>query len=213
MTQMKTSIIWKKLLVEGRKMVTSGEIQSLANEIGRGEERSLYYLQEEGYIVRILRGIFYVKTIEEREKGIIGTSIYDLIALALKEKGVKNWYFGLETALKLNIMTYEYFMIDYVISNSYRTTKIIKIMENGFKFIKRGSRHFETGIIKEKMIRYSDPEKTVLDLSYRVYLSTKKENMYLSPIIEYKDTLDFEIVEDYLDTYPPGFRKRIRDRI
>lgn len=210
---MKASIIWKKLLVEGRRMVTSGEIQSLANEIGRGEERSLYYLQEEGYIVRILRGIFYVKTIEEREKGIIVTSIYKLIAMALKEKGVKNWYFGLETALKLNTMTHEYFMIDYVISDSYRTTKIIRIMDNGFKFIKRGKRHFDTGIIKEKMIRYSDPEKTVLDLSYRNYLNTKKENLYLSPIIEYKDTLNLKLLLEYLDTYPPGFRKKVRDRI
>lgn len=210
---MKTSLIWKKLLVEGKKIVTSGDIHALANEIGRREERSLYYLQEEGYIVRILRGIFYVRSMEERGKGITGSSIYNLIALALKEKGVKNWYFALETSLKLNTMTHEYFMIDYVISDSYRTTKIIKIMDNGFKFIKRGIRHFETGIIKEKLIRYSDPEKTVLDLSYRGYLSTRKENIYLSPIIEYKDTLDLELMRTYLDSYPPRFRKRIRDRI
>jgi len=210
---MKTSVIWKKLLVESRKIVTSEEIQSLANKIGREKERSLYYLQEEGYIVRILRGIFYVKTIEEREKGIIKTSIYDLVALALRVKGVKNWYFGLETALKLNTMTHEYFMIDYVISDTFRTTKIIKIIDSSFKFIKRGSHHFKTGIIKEKMIRYSDPEKTVLDLSYRDYLRTKKENIYISPIIEFKDILDYKLVEEYLDSYPPGFRKRIWGRI
>ena len=207
---MKTTVIWKKFLVEGKRIVTSGEIHALANEIGRAEKRSLYYLQEEEYIVRILRGIFYVKTIEEREKGIIATSIYDLVAMALKKKGVKHWYFGLETALKLNNMTHEYFMIDYVISDSYRTTKVINIMNSRFKFIQRAIRFFDLGINKEKTIRYSGPEKTCLDLSYRSYLSTKSEDVYLLPMIEYKNALNLELVKSYLEVYPPKFRKGIR---
>ena len=207
---MKTSIIWKKFLLEGKKIITSGEIQALANEIGRNEKRSLYYLQEKGYVIRLFRGIFYVKTIEERENNIIEPSLYDLIAMALKKKGVRNWYFGLETALKLNIMTHEYFMIDYVITDSYRTTKIINIMDSRFKFIKRASCYFEVGINKEKIIRYSDPERTILDLSYRNYLTTKDEDMYFSPVIEYEDKLDFKQMKRYLEVYPPKFQKGIR---
>jgi len=119
---MKTSLIWKRLLIVGKKIVGSSEIKSLARELGKNEERSLYYLQEEGYIVRIFRGIFYVKTMEERELGTFNNTIYEIVALALKEKGVENWYFGLENGLKINNMTHEYFTIDYVITDSYRTT-------------------------------------------------------------------------------------------
>ena len=71
-----------------------------------------------------------------------------VIGEGLKIKGVKNWYFGLETALKLNTMTHEYFTIDYVISDQYRTTKTIHILDKDFKFIKWRSSITTFGIIK-----------------------------------------------------------------
>ncbi len=209
MTQMKTSLIWKRLIIQDKKIVASDEIKNLAKELGKDGRRSLYYLQEEGYITRILRGIFYIKSIPEREQNTYDKSIYELVALALEKKGVTNWYFGLETALKMNNLTHEYFTIDYVLTDSYRTTKVIKIMDTRFQFLKRSKNYFKEGLIKKNFLRYSNPEKTVLDIAYQRYLNSKNPDLYTLPIKEYKQKIDFEKVKDFLSMYPPSFQKKM----
>jgi predicted transcriptional regulator of viral defense system len=210
---MRATIVWEKFLVDKRKIVTSEEVGELSDEISKDTDHVIDYLQRNGYIVRILKGIFYVKSLEERERKKYDNSLYEMVAMALQEKGIKKWYYALETALKLNTMTHEYYMIDYVITDSYRTTKVIKILDTSFKFIKRGKEHFRQGIKREKRIRYSDPEKTVLDLAYRDYLKTKKQNIYLSTIAEYKDNINHNRMKNYLVNYPPGFRNSVEGRI
>jgi predicted transcriptional regulator of viral defense system len=206
---MRASLVWEKLLVEKKKIVTSKEIRELAKEVSKDEDQLIDYLRRNGYFERILRGIFYVKSLEERERHTYEHSIYERVAMALKEKGVKKWYYGLETALKLNTMTHEYFNIDYVITDSFRTTKVISIAGQSFHFIKRGGKHFNDGITKEGRIRYSIPEKTVLDIAYRGYLKTKKEALYIGTIIEYFDRIDRQKVRKHLAPYPKKFRESV----
>ncbi len=208
---MKASLIWKKMLLEGKRTATSEEIRLLAKEIGRDGWRSVKYLQSQGYITRILKGHFYVRNLEERERRGYDHSFYEIVAMALKEKGVKHWYFGLETALKMNNMTHEYFTIDHVLTDSYRTTKVIRICNTEFKFIKRSKKHFRDGIIKKNMIRYSDPEKTVLDLAYNEFLKDRESDYYLSPLREYRDRIDTEIMEKYLNVYPRSFHAGVEE--
>lgn len=206
---MKTSLIWDRFLVEDRRMVTSKEIGEMAREISKDPDQVIDYLQSNDYIVRVLRGIFYVKSHEERGRGVLERSLYEIVAMALEVKGVRRWYFGLETALKLNLMTHEYFVVDHVLTDSYRTTKTIRIMGTAFRFIRRGERHFRQGIVRKGILRYSDPERTVLDLAYREYLRSKESSMVKSPVEEYTDTIDAGRLRVLLDDYPPGFRKRL----
>ena len=206
---MRASLVWEKLLIEKKKMVTSWEIRELAKEISKDKDQLIDYLRRNEYLERILRGIFYVKSLEERERHTYEYPIYERVGMALKEKGVKNWYYGLETALKLNTMTHEYFMIDYVITDSFRTTKVISIAGQSFRFIKRGGKHFKDGITKERRIRYSIPEKTVLDIAYRSYLQTKKEALYIETIKEYNDRLDGKKARKLLAPYPKKFRETV----
>lgn len=210
---MRPTIAWEKFLIQKRKIVISEEIKALAEEIDKDGDWLIAYLQRHGYIVRILKGIFYVKTLEERERGTSAHSIYELVAMALKKKGVKQWYFALETALKLNTMTHEYFFTDYVITDSYRTTKVISIMGVNFLFIKRGLQHFKQGIVRENKMCFSDPEKTVLDLAYRIYLRTKKKELYLPALDEYREIIDLEKTLQCLRNFPPGFQKEVSDWI
>ena len=125
---MKTTLIWKKMLINESKIVTSAEIRNLARDLNKDEWGSLDYLQKHGYIYRILRGIYYIKNADERERNFFEQSVFEMVSNALKLKGVKHWYFGLETALKLNEMTHEYFTINYVMTDSFRTTKVIDIL-------------------------------------------------------------------------------------
>jgi len=206
---MKASILWKKFLLENKKIVTSEYIRDLAEQISKDSNQVIDYLQRQDYITRILRGIFYVKSIEERVRSGFDHSIYEMVAMALKKKGVESWYFGLETALKMNEMTHEYFTVDYVLTDSFRTTKVIRIIDNQFKFIKRSKKYFKDGIVTKKRIRYSDVEKTVLDLAYQYYLKDNKTEFFLSPVREYKDRIDGGLMQKYVEAYPRMFRNGV----
>ncbi len=204
---MKTPIIWKKLLLEKRKIVLSKGIHELAKKLNKNERWSVDYLQRHGYIVRILRGFYYVKTPEERQLNKLDHSIYEIVAMALKEKGVRNWYFGLETALKLNNMTHEYYSVNYVITNSYETTKIIKILDTKFKFLRWNGKHFKFGIEKKGILRYSDKEKTVLDIAYQTYRNKTKDPYILNLIREHSPLLDNDRLMEYFKHYSMRFQQ------
>lgn len=202
---MKSSVVWEKLRIEGKEIVTSKEVKELAEKIGKDGENTLYYLQEEGYLSRIFRGIFYVKSWEERKRSVEEYSIYELIAMALDKKGVENWYFALETALKINNMTHEYFSVDYAFTGSYRTTKIIEIQDQKFKFFKRRKEHFSQGVTTDKDIRYSDPEKTILDLKYRSYLKDDRSDH----LKQYGDKIETSKIKNYLKDYSKSFERKV----
>lgn len=204
---MKTPLIWKKLVIDGRRMITSAEIKEMARQLGKDERGSLDYLQKHGYIYRILRGIFYVKSPEERERGFFHDSIYEMVSKALKMKGVEQWYFGLETALKLNNMTHEYFTVNYVITDSYRTTKVIQILDSKFQFLKWNKKHFKFGIKRRKGLRYSDREKTVLDLAYKKYRLSRDIDLVTFPLIEYIEALEKKKLMSYLGNYSRRFQQ------
>ena len=204
---MKVPLIWKKMLVENYKVVNSSNILKWAKELNKNELNSIDYLQKHGYLVRIIRGIFYVVSPDEREMGYFECSIFERIAMAMEAKGVKKWYFGLESALKLNNMTHEYFDINHVFTDSYMTTKIIKISDSNFRFYKRKKEHFKFGIMKKSQIYFSDPERTVLDLAYNRYLKSKEPNYFLSPIKEHHEVLDPDKLGNYLSYYSQRFQK------
>ncbi|MCK5024378.1 MAG: hypothetical protein KAR56_02050 [Thermoplasmata archaeon] len=207
MSQMPAPIIWKKLILEKQKVTTSGRVKQLALDLDKNADRTLRYLQEHGYIIRVLRGYYYVRTPEEREMKTLDHSIYEIIAMALKEKGVKDWYYGLETALKMNNMTHEYFSIDYVVTNTYETTKVISIMDKKFKFLKWNKKHFQFGVEKKDLIRYSDKEKTVLDIAYSTYRNKTKGPYTLSIVREHSPLLDDSKISEYMKHYPIRFQR------
>lgn len=206
---MKTPTIWKKLIINQQKIITTPEIQKLGKQINKDEWRSIDYLQRHGYIYRILRGIFYIRDPEERERDFFKASVYEMVAMALKVKGIKNWYFGLETALKFNEMTHEYFTINYVITDSFRTTKVINILDFKFQFIKWSKKRFKFGLKKVNGLRFTDKEKTALDMAYKNYIKNRNKANILSPIKEYILTIDKQKLSDYLKHYPKTFRKTV----
>lgn len=202
---MKTPAIWRKFLFDGLKVVTSIEVKRLADRLGKDGERSLSYLREHGYLVRIARGIYYVRSADERERGFHEWSVYDMVAEALRMRGIRRWYFGLETALKLNGMTHEYFAVDSVITDRAWTSKPTGVLDAKFHFFKWGASHFGFGIVRKGRISYSDPEKTVLDLAYRAHRGKKGSPGVI--IEEHAARLDRQKLRRYLRHYPKRFQK------
>lgn len=162
---MSLKTIVKKLEISEEKFITREEIKKTCKKLNLDYYRVIRYLIHNKYLVRILRGIFYIKSIEERKLNKIDINHLEAIREALRIKGISNWYFSLETALKLNNLTHEYFNITHVISDKIFRKNPFEIMGHKVKFTKIKTELTSFGIINEK-IPYSDTEKTMLDFIY-----------------------------------------------
>ena len=93
-------------------------------------------------------------------------NLYKLVSKGLELKGVKNWYYDVDTALKFNMVIYGSFILNYVISDKLYRNKPININNRKFKFIKLKLRLLTFGIIKnENGLKYSNLEKTILNFT------------------------------------------------
>ena len=170
---MTLKLIVEKLARNNKKFILSSEIKDYCRKLSLDYLPTIKYLLRNKYLARVFRGIFYIYSIEERKLGKSEMNSFKILKEALKIKGVKNWYFGLETGLKFNDLTHEYFTIDYVINDKIFRAKPIVIMGRKVKFYKLSPKTFLFGIIK-KNVNYSDSEKTLLDLLYLKHY-TKEE--------------------------------------
>ena len=164
---MKTDILLRKLRMENREFVTSEELRAYCKSLKLDYSITIRHLVPRGYMVRILRGIFYVKPLEELQLAKSKYNHLELVAKGLELKGVGNWYFGLHTALKLNTMTHETFAVEDVISDKLFRANPFTIAGYKFKFSRLSPLLLDFGIKKgENGVKYSDPEKTILDFIY-----------------------------------------------
>jgi len=199
---MKASDIWFRLVADKKRMVSSGELRLLCREIGRQYNQTVNYLQRRGYVVRVLRGWFYVKSPEEVKLKVLRENSMQLIVEALEKKGIKKWYFALESALKRNNMTHEYFTVGQVITDTYKTPRPVWVVDRKYTFLRWSRSLHGFGIIKKGKIQYSDPEKTVLDLCYRGYNLRMNPTSIRDIFDEYKPALNHRKVREYLKHYP-----------
>ncbi|KPK32395.1 MAG: hypothetical protein AMS24_04325 [Chlamydiae bacterium SM23_39] len=164
------------------------------------------------YIIRIFKGIFYIKSWEEIKLESFNYSNFELVSKGLELKGVKNWYFGLYTALKLNNTTHEYFTVDYVITDSLYRNKPITINEHKFVFHKLKPSLLNFGII-ENNYRYSDLEKTILDFIYLWIYNSKPKKRILMNISDYAKNLSESKIRDYVHWYPKSVKEIVKEII
>jgi hypothetical protein len=178
---MKYSLIVKKLNLDGKEFIGADLLKDYSGKVGLKYEDVVRYLLTNKYIHRIMRGIFYVPSIEERKLKKIGISIYDAIANAMEMKGVSNWYFGLESALK------------------FRSTAF-PILGRKVKFVKLKKELMGFGIRREK-IPYSDPEKTLLDMIYLAKYNGETDAEINSRISEILPKCSKNILSNYAKHY------------
>lgn len=164
--KMDYSLLVKKLNTEDKRYVSSELIKKYSNSLDIPYFDAIMYLTRNKYLYTILRGIFYNPTIEERKLKRINVNHMEAISEALFKKGVTNWYFGLESALKMNNMTHEFYTLDTIINDKIFRKNPINVLGNKIRFIKVKSDVFGFGIIDSKKYKYSDKEKTVIDLIY-----------------------------------------------
>jgi len=161
------SHLLRKLWMDKKEFVTAEELERYCKSLRMDYTAVVSYFVKRKYFVRILRGIFYVKSLEEAKLGRSRYNHLELVAKGLELKKVSNWYFGLHTALKLNNMTHETFAVEDVVNDKLFRANPIAIAGYKFKFSRLSPSLLGFGIRKAgNGVRYSDPEKTLLDFIY-----------------------------------------------
>ncbi|CAG0957595.1 MAG: hypothetical protein MPEBLZ_01870 [Candidatus Methanoperedens nitroreducens] len=200
---MRMSILLKKLRIENKEFVTSNELELYCKSMKLDYTTVIRYFIAQGYLTRIFRGIFYINTLDEMKLGRSKYSHLELVAKGLELKNVRNWYFGLHTALKLNNMTHEYFAVEDVINDALFRAKPINIAGYKFKFTRLSPSMVGFGINKkDEMIRYSDPEKTVLDFIYIWRYNGVPNDKIVLDISEWAKQGSKEKLMNYAKKYP-----------
>ncbi|MGA3289917.1 MAG: hypothetical protein ABSD42_06750 [Candidatus Bathyarchaeia archaeon] len=197
----KSTILLKKLRLEKKEFITSEELKRYCKSMQLNYEKTIRYFVYRGYFIRIFRGIFYVKTLDEAKLGQVRYNHFELVAKGLELKGVKNWYFGLYTALKLNNMTHESFAVDYVVNDKLFRSKPINIAGYKYRFLKFAPKLLLFGVVKDGL-RYSDAGKTILDFIYLWrYTGVPREKIILD-VSEWAGNASKEKIREYAINYP-----------
>lgn len=200
------NIVLKKLYMERKEFVTSAMLRDYCTSLKRDYDTTLRYLMARRYLIRIFRGIFYVRTLDEVKLNRTKYNHLELVANGLKIKNVKHWYFGLYTALKLNNITHEYFTTDYVINDSISRPKPITIAGHRFRLVKIEPLLLEFGL-KRNGINYSDSEKTILDFIYFWRYNGVPREKIIADVSMWTEGLSKRKIVMYAGKYPKSVRE------
>jgi hypothetical protein len=197
----------KKIRKDKKEFISSDQIKDYCDKLYINHKTSSDYLISRGYLVNIFEDIYYVKSTEEVRNKKINYSLLELVAKGLEVKNVKNWYYGLYTAL--NLINVEHDHQDeflYIINDQLVKNKPVKIFGKDFRFLRFKNALFNFGIIKNK-IRYSDHEKTILDLIYLWEYNHINENRILIEISKLLNGISKEKAVSYSQYYPDSNQK------
>jgi hypothetical protein len=200
---MKMSLLVEKLWIENNEFVTSEELKEYCRSMKMDYALVIRYLvSRKKYLLRIFRGIFYVRSLEELKLGRSRYNHLELVAKGLELKGVKNWYFGLHSALKLNNMTHEHFAVEDVVSDSIFRANPFDIAGYKFRFVKLSPSLVSFGIKEEGLLRYSDPEKTILDFIYLARQKGVPADKIIADVSAWAAALSEDGLRKYAKKYP-----------
>ena len=200
---MTMSLLRRKLWMDRKEFVTAEELKRYCKTMKLNYEMVVRYFGMRAYLVRIFRGVFYVKSLEELKLGRNKYNHLKLVAKGLELKHVKNWYFGLHTALKFNNMTHETFAVEDVVNDKLFRANPIAIAGYKFKFSRLSPSLLGFGIRKAgNGVRYSDPEKTLLDFIYLWRYNGIPEEKIVADVSGWEKGASEEKLMAYAKKYP-----------
>ena len=209
--KMTLRLLVRKLELADNKFIAREEIKLYCKKLKLDYYTAIRYLTSNKYLTRILRGIFYIKSIEERKLKKVDINYIDALKEALRIKGVK-WYFGLESAIKLNNLTHEYFTIETVITDSMFRPRPLEILGVKVKFVKISKDLFHFGLIG-KDVKHSDIEKTLLDMIYLGKYNNYSEEIIRNKISDLLENSEKSKLMKYSEYYPKTIIKFLQKLI
>jgi len=193
----------------GGRVATKDDLAELCSRFGVDLDYFVNYVIRYGYVVRVLRGLYYVRTVEEFKLGR-APDVLRVLALGMERLGVR-WYFGLYTALRLGGATHEYYDVVFVISDSIYRPKPVRVAGERVRFVRVKPSLTSFGLVRRDGLVYSDLEKTVLDFTYLSRYGSIPRERAVAVLREHADALNRERLAEYAKRYPKTVRGVLRD--
>lgn len=209
---MTIKLLVKKLHLEGNEFVTAEDVAKHCKILKMNSKNATSYLLKKKYLLRIFNGIFYIRTFDEIKLDKAKYNHLELVSRGLEMKGVKNWYFGLYTALKLNNLTHEHFTEDFVLNDKIFRAKPMNIAGYKFRFLKLKPGLLGFGIAKDTL-RYSDAEKTILDFIHVWRYNGVPEDKIIMDLSEYAANVSKKKILYYAENYSKSVRETAKKLI
>jgi len=192
----------------GGKAVKRASIDDICERFQANTTNTINFMISYGYMVRIMRGLYYVKTVEEftLKKAV---DIYKVLSLGMDEINLR-WYFGLYTALRFNGVTHEFSDTIFVLNEGIFRPKEIKVGGEKVRFLKLSSSLFGFGVVNKEGVKFSDLEKTLLDLIYISKYRSIPEERIASTIEDYAKGARAKRIKEYLKSYPKSVEKVVK---
>lgn len=208
-----SAVAWESLFRADKTVVTSEEVHRAAERLGKDPAHTVRHLRREGYLLPLFKGYYYVRSPEEVTLGTARYNPLELFALAAEAKGIGAWYFGLHTALSLNGLTHEDRREETVISDHLYRINGVKVGAKRFVIHKWSEDLLGFGVTERGLVRFSDPEKTVLDFAYWDHWRTRKSHAPTCVWLDHIDGVDAELLREYLEHYPNMVREMVEGRV
>ncbi|MFW9782325.1 MAG: hypothetical protein ACFFFB_08590 [Candidatus Heimdallarchaeota archaeon] len=200
----------KKISEDDKEFITSEELENYCQKFYYNHKTIGNYLISRGYLLNVLDNIYYVKNYDEICQNKLKYSFLELVGKALKYKRIVNWYYGLYTALEiLNIDYDKQNQFFYLINDKFASNKPVKILGRTFRFLRFKNALFDFGIIKKKL-RYSDLEKTIMDLIYLWEHNQINENQILVQLHNLLNGMKKAKILKYSKYYPKSNQDLIK---
>ncbi len=205
--------IYQKIREDKKEFITSEYLTSISHIFFYDTYNVIRYLTSRNYLLKIFKGIFYVKSEEEVEQHTTKYSLLELVGRGLELKGITNWYYGLYTALILNeVISKEVTKDIYIVSDTLFRTKPLEILNYKFKFIKLKYNLTNFGVI-EDVIKYSNIEKTLLDFIYIAKYKSVADQKIIIEVRDYVETASPKKLQEYAMHYPMSNRNIVTQLI
>jgi len=164
----KTSKVYNVLLSRFERVVSSDDVKKIAKAFHVNPRAALVTLtRNETLVPVVFRGVYYVRNRNERDLHTIEEDPFRIIARACDIRLGKRWYFGLSTALKLADLWGQQSLTTITIIARMRVQHA-KASFAGyaveFKVLSISS--FNSMLVTDGTIRYSEPVRTLLDFAY-----------------------------------------------
>jgi hypothetical protein len=219
--------ILSKLWQDGAEFVSLNSLEKDSKNLYYNYNNMIQYLISRGFLFKILNDTYYVKSQDEFNSVSkkLKYSSLELISKALKFLGAEKWYFGLYTALKLNDISYDNGNdnrndndngnTNYLIFSNLITTKSkITVCGQECKFIRLDPPYFKFGIKKTRNgLKYSDLEKTILDLMYLWHSSHMPNHKIKSGVLKYLKLSSIDTIKEYYSYYPESIQQLVDEMV
>jgi len=184
----------------GGKTVRRVSLETVCKRFWANTTNTINFMISYGYMVRLLRGLYYVRTVEEftLKKAV---DIYKMLSLGMDELKIK-WYFGLYTALRFNGVTHEFSDTIFIVNEKIFRPKVVKVAKEKVRFLKLSPTLFSFGILEKNGAKSSDLEKTLLDIIYLSKYRSVPEERIISSIEDYSKGAKNKKIREYLKFYP-----------